>query len=86
MSRKAITQEEQEARRQKKAERFMKKYKSDVFELQLIGGKPQLVCSVCGGTSFSFCTGFFWFIFTITTFYRICNTCGKKNRHGGSIN
>jgi hypothetical protein len=76
----------QEAHQQKEIDRYMKKYRNKVFELELQDGKPQLVCSLCGGTSFSFVTGFVWFIFVITTFYRICNTCGKKSRHGGSIN
>jgi hypothetical protein len=75
--------EEQEARRQKQVAGYMKKHRNKIFELQLIDGKPQMVCSLCGGTSFSFCTGLVWFIISITTFYRICNTCGKKSRHGG---
>jgi hypothetical protein len=70
----------------KVVEQFMKKNKSKIYELQLIDGKPQMVCSVCGGKSFTFVTGFFFFFFAITTFYRICDTCGKKNRHGGAIN
>jgi len=86
MDAQATYQQKQGARRQKDVERYMKKYRSKVFELELRDGKPQMVCSLCEGESFSFCTGFLFFFFVITTFYRICNTCGKKSRHGGKAN
>jgi hypothetical protein len=80
-------QQKQQARKQKEIERFVKRNNNKVVhDVHLVDGKPQLICSICNGKSFSFVTGFFWFIFVITTFYRICNTCGKKSRHGGAIN
>ena len=79
-------QQKQHARKQKEIERFVKRSNNkQVHDLHIVDGKPQLICSMCGGTSFSFCTGFFFFFFVITTFFRICNTCGKRSRHGGTI-
>ena len=59
----ATNQQKQEAQRRKDVERYMKKHRSKVFELELRNGNPQMVCSLCGGESFSFCTGFFFFFF-----------------------
>lgn len=78
-------QQTEDEQRQQNIERFMKKRGSKVYEVELIDGKPQMVCSVCGGTSFSFCSGFTIFFVVVTTFYRICNKCGNKIRHGGKV-
>lgn len=78
--------DKQQARKKKEIERFIKQSNNkQVHDLHLIDGKPQLVCSLCDGTNFSFVTGWFWFILPFTTFFRICNTCGKRSRHGGTI-